>query len=302
MKTLADESLNKINLVGKLLDATFDTGKTQAGAPYERAKLTVRVTQTYGGKEETSEIPVSMFATQFTKKGGTNPAYKSIQDLKGMHTAQADGYDEADVISLTGTTISENAYVAKSGKVVDGWQLRSSFVNKAKLNSVGSFNLDIYILGMKPEEDRDGDTTGRFIVRGALVQYAGRVDVIDFIVEDPAAVEFIENNWEVDQTVNIKGRIRVTSSEVVSEKSESSWGEDIPETTTRYIRELIITKGDDQGKDEEFAYDPVEIKKGLNARKANMEQLQIDAQGKGKSSGKAAAPTAKAKPNYGWEE
>ena len=86
MKTLADESLNKINLVGKLLDATFDTGKTQAGAPYERARLTVRVTQTYGGKEETSEIPVSMFDSVYQE--GRNQS--CVQEHSGSK-GNADG-------------------------------------------------------------------------------------------------------------------------------------------------------------------------------------------------------------------
>ena len=48
----------------------------------------------------------------------------------------------------------------------------------------------------------------------------------------------------------------------------------MPDTTTRMIRELIITKGDDEGKEEDFAYDPAEIKKGFNARKAEIEQLK----------------------------
>jgi hypothetical protein len=43
MKTLADQGKNQITIVGKLLDASFASGKTKAGAPYERANLTVRV-------------------------------------------------------------------------------------------------------------------------------------------------------------------------------------------------------------------------------------------------------------------
>lgn len=301
MKTLADESLNQINLVGKLLDATFATGTTKTGAPYERANATIRVTQTFGGREETSEIPLSMFATQYTKAGAINPAYQSIQALKGMHTAQMDGYDKADVVSFNGTTISENAYVSNSGMLIDGWQLRGSFVNVSKMSDVAAFKLDIFILGIKPEVDREGDTTGRLIVRGAMVQYGGRIDVIDFIVEEPSNVDYIERNWNEGDTVTIKGRIRVTSIEETS-KSESSWGEDVPDTTTRYVRELIITKGDDQGKDEDFAYDPVEIKKGFNVRKAMHEQLLLDAKNKSqKSSAPAASSSSGAKSKYGWE-
>lgn len=299
MKTLADQSTNKVNIVGKLLDATFHTGKTGTGAPYERANLTIRVTQTFGGKEETSEIPVSMFATQFTKAGGANPAYKNIQDLKKMKTAQTDGYDEADVVAMSGVSLDENTYVSQSGNLIDTWQLRGSFIRTGKLVDVASFSTDIFIMNLNPEMDREGDTTGRLIVRGAIVQYGGRLDVIDFIAEAPDNVDYIERNWHEGDTVTVKGRIRVTSIEDCDSKSESSWGEDIPETTTRYVRELIITKGDDQGKDEDFAYDPVEIKKGFNIRKAKIEQLQLDAKSKSKSDTKTSS--APAKPKYDWE-
>jgi hypothetical protein len=49
MKNILEQATNKINIVGKLLDTTFNHGVTKTGAPYERANLTIRVTQTYNG-------------------------------------------------------------------------------------------------------------------------------------------------------------------------------------------------------------------------------------------------------------
>lgn len=297
MKTIAEQSKNQINLVGKLLDATFATGTLSDGRPYERANITVRVTQTYGGKEETSEIPVGLFAAQVTKKGTPNPGYQSLQDMKKLKTAQMVGFEDADVVRLNGTTLRENAYVNRSGQLINGWQLNTSFVNASKMSDVASFDMDIFIMDMHPEMDREGDPTGRLVIKGGVVQYAGKLDVIEFIVENPQAVDYIERSWEPNDTVSIVGRIRVTSVEEKRSGSSSSWGEDIPETTTRYIRELIITKGDDEGKDEEFAYDPTEIKKAFAVRKANIEQLQIEAKSKA-----AAASSSAATPNkYSWE-
>ena len=90
----------------------------------------------------------------------------------------------------------------------------------------------------------------------------------------------------------------MTSIEEKTSGADSSWGEDIPETTTRFVRELIITKGDDEGKEEEFAYDPMEIKKGFNVRKANLEQLQIDAKNR---ASKPAAQATTTTSKYSWE-
>ena len=298
MKDLTQQAQQKINLVEKLLDATINKGKLSDGRNYERVNLNLRVTQTYNNREETSEIPVSMFAAEYTNTGKLNPGWKSIQDLKDMKTVQNNGLADADTIRLTGASIRENAFVTKQGALVDGWQLSSSLVNATNMSDVASFSIDIFIMDMKPEEDRDGDPTGRLIIKGGIVQYGGKLDVIEFIVEKPEHVDYIERNWNPNDTVTVKGRIRVTSVEEKASGADSSWGEDIPETTTRFVRELIITKGDDEGKEEEFAYDPMEIKKGFNVRKANLEQLQIDA--KNKTTQSAAQPAATAS-KYSWE-
>ena len=110
---------------------------------------------------------------------------------------------------------------------------------------------------------------------------------------------YISRNWEVNGTVTVKGRIRVLSQE--EEAQSSGWGEDVPETTTRFVRELIITTGDDTCKEEDFAYDPVEIKKAFNERKAAIEQLQINARATAPKQGAMSANTEESSKKYSWE-
>ena len=295
MKSVQIQAGNKINLCGKLMDVAFGNGKLSDGRPYERATVTIRATQTYGGKEETSDVQVGMFATEYTSTGKPNPAWKSIMDLKHMNTAQNVGIDAAAHVRMTGATLSENNFVSRTGQLINGWQIRGSFINEAKLSDVASFVTDIFIMNMHDEVDRENDTTGRLVIKGGIVQYGGKLDVVDFIVEAPDTVEYISRNWKVSDTVTVKGRIRVTSQE--EEVQSSGWGEDVPDTTTRFVRELIITTGDDEGKEEEFAYDPAEIKKAANDRKAMIEQMQINAR---KVAPKQGAGSANAT-NYDWE-
>lgn len=299
MKSIQIQAGNKLNLAGKLMDVSFGDGKLSDGRPYQRATVTVRVTQAYGGKEETSDIQVGMFATEFTSTGKQNPAWKSLNDLKLMKTAQNVGIDNASHVRLTGATLQENNFVSRSGQLINGWQIRGSFINEAKTADVASFVTDIFIMDMHDEVKND-DTTGRLIVKGGIVQYGGKLDVIEFIVEQPDTVEYISRNWEVNGTVTIKGRIRVLSQE--EEVQSSGWGEDVPDTTTRFVRELIITTGDDECKEEDFAYDPVEIKKAFNERKAAIEQLQINARATAPKQGAGSANSAEASAKkYDWE-
>lgn len=295
MKEITQQALNEITVIGKLLDVTTATGTTQDGQPYERANFTIRATHTYNGREETSEIPLSMFATQFTKRGTPNPAYANLQTLKTLKTVQNVGWNEADTVRVTRANLRENAFVTKSGQLINGWQINASFINQTNMQDIASFSLDIFIMDMHPEEDKEGDPTGRLIVKGGLVQYGGKLDVIEFVVENPTTVDHIERFWEVNDTVHCVGRIRVTSMEEKRSGKNSGWGEDIPETSTRYVRELVITFGDDEGKEEEFAYDPTDIKKAFNVRKANIEQMQLNTK-------KAPAPAAQpAASKYSWE-
>lgn len=295
-KNIMEQATNKLNIVGKLLDTTFREGKTSTGQNYESCNFTVRVTQTYGGREETSEIPVSIFATQYTSQNKPHPGYKNIQEMKKMKTVQDYGEAEATVVRMTSANLRENNFVSRSGQLVNGWQINTSFLNEGKASDIASFNMDIFIMDMHEEVDREGEPTGRLVVKGAVVQYGGRLDVIEFIVEDNDAVNYISRNWEENKTVNVGGRIRVTSQEEKRSANESSWGEELPETSTRMVRELIITRGSDEPFDDDFAYDAAEIKKAFNERKARLEQMQIDA----KNSTKKSAPAA-SKSNYSWE-
>lgn len=296
-KSITEQALNRVNIIGKLLDATFWDGKMKDGRNYIRASITVRVNQTFNGREETSEIPVTLFAGQYTSQGKMNPNYEQIQQLRNLKTAQKNGLSEADIVRISGANIEENNYVSRSGSLVSGWQIRSAFVGTGGQGDAATFTTDIFILDMHPETDREGDSTGRLIIKGGIVGYQSTLNVVEFVVENPDTVDYIERNWNVQDTLNARGRIRVTS--VETERATSGWGEDIPQTTTKFVRELIITTGDDQGRDEEFAYDPSDIKKLFNERKARIEQMQIDA--RNKPAAKKAADAAPTTTKYSWE-
>ena len=300
MKSINVQAQNKVNLAGTLMDVTPGEGKLSDGRPYKRATVTVRSTQTYGGKTETSDIQSNFFATEFTSTGKQNPAWKSLNDLMLMKTAQNVGIDNASHIRITGASLQENNFVSRTGNLINSWQIRSSFANEAKVSDVASFVTDIFIMKMDDEIDREGVPTGRLKIQGGIVQYGGKLDVVDFIVEAPDTVEYIQRNWEPNGTVTVKGRIRVLSQE--EEVQSSGWGEDVPDTTTRFVRELIITTGDDECKEEDFAYDPVEIKKAFNERKAAIEQMQINARQSApkQGAGSANAPETASK-KYDWE-
>ena len=305
-RPITTQSTNKINIYGKVLDITFGEGTLSTGSQYERATLTIRVEQTYDGRTDISEIPVGVFATPHTRGGAANPVWDTMQSIKTLKTAQNVGLENADSIRIKGGQLRENNFVAKnSGQLITGWQLSTSFITKGAgqnpVKDIASFQFDLFILDMHDELDRDDDTTGRLVVKGGIVKYDGSLDVVEFIVEDPAKIDFISRNWEVNQTVNAEGRIRVTSQVENVAGKHSSWGEELPNETTRTVKELIITSGSDEGYEEEFAYDPDDIRKAFNIRKAMIEQMQLQARtNANKPAAAATAKTSNVK-TYEWE-
>ena len=102
---------------------------------------------------------------------------------------------------------------------------------------------------------------------------------MDFFVENPGAVDYIERNFKVNDTAHFVGRLRYTS-ETVKYESENTWGESIPQTTTKKKRELIITGpgvGCESGPyDEDRSYDPEDIRVLVADRNAVKEQKKME--------------------------
>ena len=300
-KSITEQATNSIRISGTLIDIAFREGKLKTdGRPYASATATVRVTQTYGGREETSEYLVDMFAPKYTKQNQLSASYDNIQNMRNWKTAQQCGIEEASRVYIRNGSIRENNYVANSGNLVSGWRINTPFMSQSRMQDTGNFDMTIFIMDMHEEMDRDGDPTGRLIIKGGIVQYGGNLDVIEFVVEDPNKVDYLSRNWEINDTVRVQGYIRCTSQEEKVSKKTSSWGEEIPSFASRLVKELIIVNGDDTGREEEQAYDPVEIKKAFNVRKAKLEQLQIDAKAKAESAASAPKSDVTSK-QYDWE-
>lgn len=300
MKNLNTQTINKVTICGKVVETNVRRGTTTTGKPYIGANMTVRVHQSYLGVDEVSDIPVSFFATQFTNKGTNNPAYENVTAIESLKTIQTHGEAGADIVRLrdSSTSLRENAFVSRSGVLIDGWQIDGRFANHGAGEETATFLNEIVVLDMKDEVDSEGETTGRLILKGGVVQWGEKLDVIEFVVEDRNLAAEMGRGVDVNSTIRVWGNIRVATKEEKRAVATSSWGTEAPaETSTRTVRELIVTGGTPID-DDDFAYDLAEIKKGFNARKAYRESLLTNARN---TTSAAAAPAAAKKPSYTWE-
>ena len=244
--------------------------------------IKIHVNQEINGVPTELEVPVHMFASEFTNAGSKNPAYQNIERVmkEFVSIAAAGGQAGADAVRITNGRIMMNEYYGRDGRFISFPRVTASFVNKIRTDEMApcaTFSTSFVVANKTKELASDGVETGRLKVTGVLPQYGGKVDLVDFIVANPNAINAIEQYWEDNATVVANGRLNF-SSKVETIVKEVDFGE--PEKTTRTISvsELLITGGSQSPLEPGAAYDIEEIQAALVERKARLEGLKANAE------------------------
>jgi len=216
-------------------------------------ELILEVPITVDGQEVTSTIPVSFYTKPETNAGKPNPAYKGIKTIleNAKSLAEVDGDpDKADRIRLRNGTLGENMFFSQDDRFVSFARVRGNFFDRVKITDFvpkSQFKVKMIVAGIAPEEiKQNGESieTGRLVVTGQVVQYNGAIDEIKFIVQNKKHIDVVNKNWSVNDTVNAQGMIYYGTTEVaVEDEEEDGFGDPIIKTSTRRIREFIITGG-----------------------------------------------------------
>ena len=223
-------------------------------------------------------IPVNFISADTKKDGTPNQNYARLQNLKNFNSIAALGKEEgATKVQIRGANFQENLFMPQGGQdVISTIKINSNFftkiTNEANYAPEASFNVTTYIVKME-DEMKDEVETGRLIVTGVLVGYADRADVIKFIAEEKANVDFIKTHWKPGDTVKIGGDLRFKE-EVVEREEEVGFGEAETRRFTRRTKEFIIKRGSAAGLDEDEAFNEADITNALKARKTRMDAIK----------------------------
>ena len=278
-----NQAKNEIFIEGILLESDIQTGTSKEDKEYIRGELRVLVNQKIGDKTVESIIPVRMFSNKLTKQGKSNKAYESILKVKDEFVSAAavgGNLEEADAIRITTGSLNESLFVPRgSDREASFPEIQSNFINKInrnKMTPMTKFNVNVVVNSIK-EEVKHEEVTGALVLKGAIVQYNDKLDLVDFKIYNEAAKNHIQTNYNKGDTVNIQGYINFTSKTEYIEE-EQGFGEPIltPKTTT--IRELVVTTGSVEPFSEERAYAREDLNKALSDRAARIVKLKEDSQ------------------------
>lgn len=256
--------------------------------------IKVRVNQKINGEDTELEIPVHLFASQYTNAGAANPAYESIERImKEYVSIAASDIDHADRVRITRGALQMNEYYGQNGNLVSFPRVTASFVSKIKKDECkpeASFVV-VFMVGSKGYElDKDGVETNKYKVVGMVPQYGGKVDVVPFVAINKGVIDAVSSYWNEGDTVKAAGKLNFTS-KTETHTTEVDFGEPIEETRTVSVSELVLTSGSSTPLEGEFALNADDVTAALAARKAKLAELKEKSTVKG-TSGKAPAASA----------
>lgn len=279
--------LSSINLAYKTI-----TNKKNESVNCIGGDVTIRVETMIDKVPTVLEVPVYMFASQYTNAGGINPAYESIERIKNEYVSiAASDIDRADRVRVSRAKIKMNEYY-KSGKFNSYPRINASFMTKIKKEDCkpeATFDM-IFVIGDKNYAvDSDGVETGTYQVKGLVPQYGGSVDVVPFIATNKDVIEVASNYWNPGDTVHAIGKLNFSSTTETYEEPVD-FGDPIVRTRTISLSELIITGGLKTPLEGEMAIPDADITAALAERKERLAEMKAKDEAGGTT--KRTAPTA----------
>lgn len=274
------EARNKVEINGILSEVDLDYGSMiKNGSPMTTIKGTVkiRVNQVLpSGERQELEIPVHMFATEFTNKGTKHPGFEAIERVKNeFKSIAAVGLENADYVRISNGRVEMNEYYGQNGNLISYPRITTTFMDKAtsdRYPAKAEFVCEFQVGSMGYKTDADGvEDTSCYQVVGIVPKYGGKVNVIPFLATYPNVITGVQDTFSVGDSVVVSGRLNFTTQ--TSERViEQAFGEPEIRVFTTTISDLVIKGGDPLP--DELAFDQTEIGEALKVRQADLAALK----------------------------
>lgn len=224
----------KITVVGTLSDMELTSQKTDDGVEFIGGYLTIK----------TSDKNFARFNVRVNKfkKGSTeiSSVYNGLCTVKNEYKSISEvGEELADKLSVTGDI---NPYTNPQNNITTiGY--RSNFFNRYKGDNFegdkkSEFAIELFITQIVDELDKEGEETGRKLVKGWLPTYSG-IEPITLVAEDADVVNGLDD-YEAGQTVTFYGEAINNSVKIVKE-IPVKLGKPRQEISYENRNELVIT-------------------------------------------------------------
>jgi hypothetical protein len=195
------------------------------------------------------------FVQAVYKSGKKNTTYDNLKSIiDNGKTILTDGKDNATVVDIRGAVGLNDFYTNRNGKeeLVSAKVNVGSFLNLISASKLdpdeskrNKFTCDMLINSTRlVEADEEHNIPADYlVVKGAVFDFRNAILPVEFVVKNKGGIQYFES-LEASATNPVFTKVwgQINSSTVLSKKEEeSAFGEPEVTTTTRTIREWVIT-------------------------------------------------------------
>lgn len=218
---------------------------------------------------------VNVYCNKMKKNGeGETPAYAGLTTVMNEYKSIAMvGKEEADKVRITMGQISLNDFISQDN-LKSYVRYSTNYINRLRVgeefNPRAEFIVEMAV-DKKVREVKNGEETNRLKLTGIVPLFNGTVIPLDFVVVGEPAINVIEDNFNIGDTVKIWGSIVNTATSTVTEKT-GLLGNVKKEVKTTYVREMVMEDGDKVAEGSEF--DVALIRKAMAERQVYLDTLK----------------------------
>ncbi len=286
------EGTNVVEVVGVVKEHNLKAGKGENGK-YINGNLVVKA-------GEFTEIKVKVMVNEKNKKGEVKKGYETLMKfIEKDYKTMADGVSEGEAtkVSIWGNKgftpkLKEDIF-AVEGKAKTSINIDLGFGNVAVKENLtpedykATYDLEMFVTDVVEENDKEDEPTGRYIVKGIVPCYGGKVFPIEIVAgvidDEDGEINFGEViNDEVSEgmTLNIWGDIN--HAKIIEEvKKGGGLGRAKVEKKTTYIHEFVAV-GAEIVDDEEKEFDEELIQKAMVERENTKREKEEEAENENK--------------------
>lgn len=281
METFLRQAEAKVNVEGVVSEVELkEEFNSTLGCNTITGFLTVKTS-------DTNFVRFNVRTNEKTKAGTENKAYNGIKTVMNEYRSISKvGEAEADKVRVSGDL---NLYHSdQNNQDIVGY--KSNFFNRlngTNYNPHAEFDVELFISSITSEIDKDGEETGRLLVKGWVPQYDNGVEPLTLIAPNEVA-DAIESTFEVGQTVRFFGDL-INDRVVITREIPVAIGKPKTETHTVTKNELVITGASEAYEEDvtaEKPYSAETIKAAIQARKDRIESRKAQVAAKNAGSGR----------------
>ena len=237
-KTELKQMTNRVTIQGTLMDNTIEIKVDSKGRRYLSGSVEVKVDNDY-------IVPVDTFAYELKNDGTKNGLYERLVKVIEYPSARTVGLGAAPKITISNARVEDNSfYSERDARVVNNWRISGSFMRLAAndAKNINEYEVEGVIASIKEVTDRNGEPTDTYQIKLLNVGFGEKVNELTFTFDDPEAVKYINENYNVGDKVTLCGQVVYSQVERVVEKN-LGFGEPVKQTFTNTVRLLKITAG-----------------------------------------------------------